>query len=425
MFFSRYWDKVLLDVAFKKLHIRIGEHNYVQSEKIDEASMDLGIDPIHIPKIFKSIIILKIGHLHLSRIRTEAASRGMNRILEKLSENKNALASLEIRNCENIESLNLESLLTNLQSLVLLDLTGRDHFFTTSGGLSSIVEKISRSDVPLEKLLIHHRDLDKINDETVSDAFCKMKEVEVTWSMSKTQTTLMFLKIAKGSRNIKKLLVEEWGKIQLDYDQITPDSFTLAICKIVELKTDFSSKEHTKMLFETLSKNPGQLKSLTFADLSTIEDVADANTIAQAVCNLEKIFFKSDISEGVQTAIFRIIANKKGVRLKTLHMQSVIKCTDTMTFIKATLTLENVYFFIGDDLVAQRVENTLLDSMLKGEDCKLKCVTLIFRNPKHFNYNKKLFQYPEEKLVRIKEKIGKLNIFYSPLGRGGFEKLFS
>ena len=344
----------------------------MQSEKIDEASIDLGIDPIHIPKIFKSNIILKIGHLHLSRISTVAASRGMNRLLEKLSENKNALTSLEIRNCENIEPLNLENLLTNLQSLVLLDLTGRDYFFMASGGLSSIVEKISRSDVPLEKLLIHHMELDKIDDETVSDAFCKMKEVEVTWSMSKTQTTMMFLKIAKGLSNIKKLLVEEWGKVQLDYNQINPASFTLAICKIEELKTDFSSKEHTRMLFETLSKNPGQLKSLTFADSSTIEDVADADTIAQAVCNLEKIFFESDISEGVQTAIFRIIAkiaNKKDVRLKTLHMKSVIKCRDTMTFIKATLALENVYFFIGDDLVAQQVENMLLDSMLKEEDC--------------------------------------------------------
>ena len=397
----------------------------MQPETLDGDSLDLGIDPIHIPKILKSNIILKIGHLHFSRISTVAGCKGMNRILEKLSENENALTSLEIRNCEKIESLNLLNLLANLQSLVLLDLTGRDYFFKTSGGLSSLVEKIAKSNVPLEKLLIHHMELEKIDDETVSDAFCKMKEIEVTWSMSKTQTTLLFLKIAKGSSNIKKLLVEEFSKIQLDYNQINPDCFTRGICKIEELKTNFSSKEHTKKLFETLSKNPGQLKSLTFTDSFTIEDMVDAETIAQAVCNLEKVFFEFDISEGVQTAIFRNIVEKKDVRLKTLHMKSVIKSSDTMTFIKATLSLENVYFIIGDDLVAQRVENLLLDSILKEEDCKLKCVTLIFRNPKHFKHNKKLFQYPEEKLDRIKQKIGKLGIFYSPIGRGGFEKIFS
>ena len=423
---------------FKKLHIRIGEHNYVQADEIDEDDQDLGIDPIHMGKILKSNIILKIGHLHFSKINTVDGKKWMDRILEKLCENQNCLTSLEIRNCEMVSSLKVEKLLPNLQTLVLFDRTGHDNFFKSRakfsadfatktvcpGGLFPIVAKIARSDNPLEKLLIHHNDIDKIDDEIVSDAFCKMKEIETTWTMSKTQMTLMFHKIADGCSNIRKLIVEEWGKIQLEYSEITPQVFTKAICRIEELKMNFASKEHTKLFFETLSRNPGQLKSLTFTDSYSIEEFADAETIAQAVCNLEEVFFEFDISESLQTAIFRTIAEEKGVKLKTLHKKSsAIKCPDTKTFIKATLKLENIYFIFGEDLVAKSAENLLLDSMLEQENCCLQSVTLIFRNPKHYFNNKKLFQYPEDKLVRIKEKIAKLNIYYSPFLSGGFERI--
>ena len=88
------------------------------------------------------------------------------------------------------------------------------------------------------------------------------------------------------------MIVEEWGKIQLEYSEITPQVFTKAICRIEELKMNFASKEHTKLFFETLSRNPGQLKSLTFTDSYSIEEFADTETIAQAVCNLEEVFFE-------------------------------------------------------------------------------------------------------------------------------------
>ena len=166
------------------------------------------------------------------------------------------------------------------------------------------------------------------------------------------------------------------------------------------------------------------VKCLTFTDSYSIEEFADAETIAHAVCNLEKVFFEFDISERLQTAIFRTIAEEKGVKLKTLHMKSsAIKCPDTKTFIKATLKLENIYFIIGEDLVARSAENLLLDGMLEQENCCLHSVTLIFRNPKHYFNNKKLFQYPEDKLLRIKEKIAKINICYSPFLSGGFERI--
>ena len=391
----------------------------------------MGIDPNDIEKILNSNIILKIGHLHFSKINKVDAKKWMNSILEKLAENKNCLTCLEIQNCEKVSAVKIAKLLPNLQSLVLMDRTDNDNFFRppspegrSLSGISSIVVKIARSENSLEKLSIHHNDLDKMDDEIVTEAFCKMREIETNWTMSKSQMTLIFSKIAEGCSNIRKFIVEEWGKIQLDYTQITPDLFTKAICNIEELNMNFASKEHTKKLFETLSKNPGKLRSLTFTDSFSIEEYADTETIALAVCNLEKVFFEYDISEGLQTAIFRTIAQKK-VKLKTLHKKgSAIKCPDTKAFIKATLKLKSIYFIIGEDLVAKFAENQLLDAMLEEKDCSLQSVTLIFRNPKHHYNNKRLFQYPEEKLLRIKENIGKLNIYYSPFLRGGFEKIF-
>ena len=346
----------------------------------------------------------------------------MDKILELLVEDENCLSSLEIRNCEKVDALKLEKLIPNLKSLVLMDRTGHDYFFRSPGSLASIVERIARSDNSLEKLLIHHNELDKIDDELVSDAFCKAREIETTSTMSKAQMGLMFTKIAGGRSNIRKLFVEEWGKIQIDYTQINPELYTLAISKIKELKMDFASKEHAEMLFELLAKNTGQLKSLTFTDSLSIEDT---KTLAKVVCNLEKVFFEFDISEDLQTSIFRTIADEKVAKLKTLHLQSAIKCSDIKAFIRATLKLKDIYFIIGETLVAKSVENLLLDSILEEENCNLRSVTLIFRNPKFYFNNKKLFQYPEEKLKRIKQRIGKLNIYYSPFCRGGFERIFS
>ena len=133
---SRDWNHHLLDVAFKKLHIRIGEHNYVQADEIDNDDQDLGIDPIDMERILKSNIILKIGHLHFSKINTVDAKKWMDQILEKLCENQNCLTSLEIRNCEMVSSLKVEKLLPNLQTLVLFDRTGHDNFFKSRAKFS-------------------------------------------------------------------------------------------------------------------------------------------------------------------------------------------------------------------------------------------------------------------------------------------------
>ena len=126
----RDWNELLLDgQAFKNLHIRIGEHNYVDPDELDGSAIDLGIDQTVMPELFKSDVILRVGHLHFSRLRSQADTDWMNRILEMLTEKEICLTNLEIKNCESLDPLQIEKLLPKLQGLVLMDRTGHEHFF--------------------------------------------------------------------------------------------------------------------------------------------------------------------------------------------------------------------------------------------------------------------------------------------------------